>query len=73
MDYTPESLEIIALIKKSEDVSISAENLESFEVSEGSISSIFHRTSVLTQSQSAKIGISPFEFPLQYRQMKTAT
>jgi len=50
MDYTLESPEITALINKLEDVSISVENHESSKVSEGSITSIFHGTIVLTQS-----------------------
>lgn len=50
MDNTPKIPKITTLIKKLDEVSISAENFESSEVSEGSITSIFQGNSVLTQS-----------------------
>ena len=69
-ELTPESPEVYSLIKKLEGISISAKNLVNPEASEESVTSLFKETGILTRSKSQKLGIPPFEFPIESYQKK---
>ena len=63
--------EVQTLIQKLEGISISKGKPQQFELSESSVSSSFQSTCILTHSQSEKLGVTPFEFPLPSHQRKT--
>lgn len=69
-NYTSESPELKTLIKRLEEISISAENLVLSETFEGSVTSILQGTGVLTRSKSKKLKIIPFYFPLHSQHRK---
>ena len=56
-----------------EGISISGEKYAQSDLFEGRITSYLHSFGVLTTSQSEKLGLKPFEFPLPTHQKKKNT
>lgn len=70
-EYNLEYPEVQTLIEKLEKISISAEKPAKSQSFEGSVSSVLQPRRIWTHSQSKKIGIPPFEFPIAYFRKKT--
>ena len=70
-EFTPESPKVQSLIQKLEGISISAENPVNPKAFEESVTSLFKETCILTRSKSERLGIPPFEFPIEPHRKKS--